>query len=199
MHPPQEIFETHPLKSFSNLKIIQHIASYGHDISQVILLNLGYIFCLYSCHRIYLQIGVITQVLITDEGFSFDSLNSLSSIFSPNFESLCRQLTKMQAYVDTSLGWFVLIAIPSSILIPMIQLYKVLVGFDTDLYYSQWEAGSDTMVYLVRIWTLATFGYLIHSQVIVTAVYSQNNFDKTVIQIMGIFRWKKVIKKCEEA
>lgn len=105
----------------------------------------------------------------------------------------------MQAYVDTSLGWFVLIAIPSSILIPMIQLYKVLVGFDTDLYYSQWEAGSDTMVYLVRIWTLATFGYLIHSQVIVTAVYSQNNFDKTVIQIMGIFRWKKVIKKCEEA
>lgn len=97
--------------------------AYSHDIAQIILLNIYYIFSLYSCHLIYRQVGIISQVAKVDE--EFISFSSKDDVFSPQFQKLCRHLKIMQKQVDECISWFLLIVIPSSIIIPMIQLYKV--------------------------------------------------------------------------
>jgi hypothetical protein len=162
-----QVFESYPLKSVPRQEMIQKFLVFSHDIIQVTALNLGYFLCIYSFHRIYLQISLISEYLMMQEEFGAFTLKrgEESNLFNEEFRVICEVLGVLEINVDKCVGWFLLIVFPTSILILVLQLYKALVGFDTDLYYTPWESGCDVVVYLFRIWILVTSGYIIHTHV----------------------------------
>jgi hypothetical protein len=165
----EEVYEMLPFKSFTNVPFLGKLISHGHDTIEVVVIGLFYLmfiliieqfeYTIIDLTEMYTQISTKTvqiPVSYNDDRETRDQIN---------LDVLCSRIHFFQTACESVLGPFLLITIPTSIAIPVLQLYKALAGFDKDLFYSQWEAGVDVMIYLFRVLILVNCGNRIHSQV----------------------------------
>jgi len=160
VYSPTEFSDMSALNSMTNFYFLQKFVSYTHDILQVTVIGFMYLTIVFFVHQFECLILDLTEITLNSLVLLFRTDNLIHSVLSG-------RVHYYQNTFESVVGPFLLIAFPSSIAIPILQLYKAMAGFDTDLFYSQLESGIDVVVYLVRVLILVNCGHRIHQAVII--------------------------------